>query len=354
MAPQATKQLDLIDAGLNATRATPAIQQVDSLDAKVNPVVLAQLSKTKMCSKFAKGACNDPNCGFAHSRSELRSKLDLSKTAMCRLFAKGMCSNENCKFAHSERELRVTQNVYKTQLCNFYQRGHCKKGNKCRHAHGDHELRSCSPLNLPTDSDDTGCPSDDNTDGDFSPKESARGEVAMPYEVQDGRESILTTEPMKITLPPFSPEPIHRRMPLQSPPQHRQPLFAQSGLPYPLGEQMARFVQVPGVSDPQLVATTGFIGDGFPDGARQATGRMAYAQQMAKAAELELQTAFLKAHLQIKQAAEIVAAAGRMGDSMACMNALRGQRGETLLADAFGTSQMQPTTEKLTLPPGLY
>jgi hypothetical protein len=159
---------------------------------------------------------------------------------------------------------------------------------------------------------------------------------------------------MKITLPPSSPEPIHHRMTLQSPPQHRQPLFAQSGLSYPLGEQRGRFVQVPGVADPHLVATTGFIGGGFSDGAGQATGRMAYAQQVAKVAELELQTAFMKAHLQIKQAAEIVAAAGRMGDCMASMNTLRDQRCETLLADALGTSQMQPISAKLTLPPGLY
>lgn len=114
----------------------------DSPDAKLNHLVAAQLCKTKMCAMFARGSCNDPNCRFAHSRSELRSAPDLTKTAVCRAFTRGQCNDVRCKFAHGEQELRVTPSVYKTQLCNFFENGHCKKGDWCRHAHGVAELRS--------------------------------------------------------------------------------------------------------------------------------------------------------------------------------------------------------------------
>jgi len=114
----------------------------DSPDAKLNHLVAAQLCKTKMCAMFARGSCNDPNCRFAHSRSELRWAPDLTKTAVCRAFARGQCNDLRCKFAHGEKELRVTPSVYKTQLCNFFGNGHCKKGDWCRHAHGAAELRN--------------------------------------------------------------------------------------------------------------------------------------------------------------------------------------------------------------------
>lgn len=115
-------------------------------DAGLNHLVVAQLSKTKMCAMFARGSCHDAACRFSHSLKELRAPPDLTKTAMCRAFARGECHDtKNCKFAHGESELRVTESVYKTQLCNFFMRGHCKKGNRCRHAHGNKELRSFRP-----------------------------------------------------------------------------------------------------------------------------------------------------------------------------------------------------------------
>lgn len=118
------------------------VKAQEAADAKLNRTVVAQLSKTKMCAMFARGACYDNRCHFAHSAAELRSPPDLTKTAMCRAFAKGECSDPKCRFAHGEHELRVTPSVYKTQLCNFFERGYCKKGNRCRHAHGRAELRS--------------------------------------------------------------------------------------------------------------------------------------------------------------------------------------------------------------------
>jgi len=114
----------------------------ESGDAAPNHLVIAQLSKTRMCIKFSKGACKDSECRFAHSSEELRVQPDLSKTAICRAFARGKCSDTDCKYAHGETELRGSPTVYKTQLCNFHARGHCKKGDKCRHAHGRKELRA--------------------------------------------------------------------------------------------------------------------------------------------------------------------------------------------------------------------
>lgn len=114
----------------------------ESGDATPNHLVIAQLSKTRLCIKFSKGACKDSECRFAHSREELRDQPDLSKTAICRAFARGKCTDTDCKYAHGETELRGSPTVYKTQLCNFHARGHCKKGDKCRHAHGRKEQRA--------------------------------------------------------------------------------------------------------------------------------------------------------------------------------------------------------------------
>lgn len=113
----------------------------DSGDCTPNRLVLAQLSKTKMCIKFSRGTCKESDCCFAHSAMELRQAPNLAKTAICRAFLRGKCSDAECNFAHGEDELRVGANVYKTQLCNFHARGHCKKGDRCRHAHGRKELR---------------------------------------------------------------------------------------------------------------------------------------------------------------------------------------------------------------------
>mmetsp|Transcript_64009 Transcript_64009/g.113852 ORF Transcript_64009/g.113852 Transcript_64009/m.113852 type:complete len:341 (+) Transcript_64009:48-1070(+) len=107
-----------------------------------NKLVMAQLSKTKMCIMFTRGACHDDKCSFAHCEAELREQPDLAKTAICRAFSRGECQDKDCKYAHGEEELRVSPSVYKTQLCRFHARGNCKKADRCRHAHGRRELRS--------------------------------------------------------------------------------------------------------------------------------------------------------------------------------------------------------------------
>lgn len=115
-------------------------------------VVVNQLSKTKLCNRFARGVCFKDDCPFAHSKDELRARPDLSMTKMCK--QRKACTNRSCTFAHSEDELRTTNNVYKTQLCNFYQRGFCKKGSACRHAHGEDDLRGATKKDTPGASGD--------------------------------------------------------------------------------------------------------------------------------------------------------------------------------------------------------
>jgi hypothetical protein len=128
-----------------SSRVSPSSlsQDVESdLDPKVNHMVAAQLTKTKMCAMFARGECQDPQCRFAHSAFELRTAPNLMKTKICFAFTTGLCADAHCRFAHGEEDLRSTSEVYKTQICNFHERGHCRKGNQCRHAHGIEELRA--------------------------------------------------------------------------------------------------------------------------------------------------------------------------------------------------------------------
>jgi hypothetical protein len=101
----------------------------------------AQLYKTVLCDVFIRrGRCHD-ECSFAHSRQELRERPQLERTSYCKLWSRGRCRDLHCNFAHGEEELRRAF-LYKTQLCKHYACGHCQKGELCRHAHGETELRS--------------------------------------------------------------------------------------------------------------------------------------------------------------------------------------------------------------------
>eukprot|EP01066_Platyproteum_vivax_P010400 Platyproteum_vivax@DN4645_c0_g1_i2.p1 len=66
---------------------------------------------------------------------------DLRKTRICMQWKHGTCNETNCCFAHGRQELRATHDCFKTKLCAFYLRGNCKSGSRCRHAHGEDELR---------------------------------------------------------------------------------------------------------------------------------------------------------------------------------------------------------------------
>ncbi len=106
-------------------------------------VLRRDMENTIWCKYFLKGTCVVPNCAFAHSFSEKKSKPDLTKTKMCAAHRKGKCNKEDCKFAHSDQELRCTMNVYKTHLCShFEKRGCCQKEHRCRHAHGEADVRA--------------------------------------------------------------------------------------------------------------------------------------------------------------------------------------------------------------------
>ncbi len=103
--------------------------------------VQQQLRRTQLCAFFLRrGSCRD-DCPFAHSASELCTKPVLRKTGICQAWFRGRCDNDACEFAHGEDDLQKGT-LYKTQLCKFYEMdGHCRKEARCRHAHGEAELR---------------------------------------------------------------------------------------------------------------------------------------------------------------------------------------------------------------------
>jgi len=181
-------------ASTTPTMTTPTATQAAAAataavaDAKVNHLVAAQLTKTKICAMFKRGACRDSQCRFAHSQNELRSPPDLTKTSMCRAFARGRCRDPTCKFAHGEKELRVTPSVYKTQICHYFQQGNCKKGDFCRHAHRAEELRYFELGG----SEDV---STEASEGQVSP-------MSTPARApSDGQVQLLLPQPMEFAMP---------------------------------------------------------------------------------------------------------------------------------------------------------
>lgn len=53
----------------------------------------------------------------------------------------GRCDEEDCHYAHTSSELRHTDNLYKTSLCIQFAKGECQNGEFCRYAHGVVDLR---------------------------------------------------------------------------------------------------------------------------------------------------------------------------------------------------------------------
>eukprot|EP00928_Gymnodinium_smaydae_P083146 TRINITY_DN66400_c0_g1_i1.p1 TRINITY_DN66400_c0_g1~~TRINITY_DN66400_c0_g1_i1.p1 ORF type:complete len:193 (+),score=18.04 TRINITY_DN66400_c0_g1_i1:73-651(+) len=64
--------------------------------------------KTKMCRFFNIGVCkNGSSCYFAHSKEELRRRVDLTCTKLCPIVVRnGMCCDVACKYAHAREQLR--------------------------------------------------------------------------------------------------------------------------------------------------------------------------------------------------------------------------------------------------------
>jgi len=103
-----------------------------------------QFYKTKMCPYFPRGRCRRGNeCNYAHSKAELRPSPSLRKTRLCERWREGVCPlpASACPFAHGEEDLHSTEDYYKTDLCKFWKQGICTLGDRCRHAHGLHEVR---------------------------------------------------------------------------------------------------------------------------------------------------------------------------------------------------------------------
>eukprot|EP00929_Paragymnodinium_shiwhaense_P078973 TRINITY_DN4099_c0_g1_i1.p1 TRINITY_DN4099_c0_g1~~TRINITY_DN4099_c0_g1_i1.p1 ORF type:complete len:383 (-),score=100.30 TRINITY_DN4099_c0_g1_i1:243-1274(-) len=81
-------------------------------DDQKNVRCLSQLSKTRLCTYFARGMCrNGETCTFAHGSTELSIKPDLRKTSLCKDWERGTCRKLafQCNFAHGYREIRVTE-----------------------------------------------------------------------------------------------------------------------------------------------------------------------------------------------------------------------------------------------------
>lgn len=66
------------------------------------------------------------------------------KTQLCVFYRDGCCSfGSACSFAHDESEIEIAPNLAKTALCKDWKEGRCPlSSQKCRFAHGKHELRS--------------------------------------------------------------------------------------------------------------------------------------------------------------------------------------------------------------------
>eukprot|EP00928_Gymnodinium_smaydae_P099516 TRINITY_DN9521_c0_g1_i1.p1 TRINITY_DN9521_c0_g1~~TRINITY_DN9521_c0_g1_i1.p1 ORF type:complete len:194 (-),score=24.01 TRINITY_DN9521_c0_g1_i1:426-1007(-) len=116
---------------------------MDQLVAITEPTrVNRQLEKTRMCSFYSRGMCYfGAECRYAHSSVEIRAAPNLSKTKLCMKFKRGACFNKECTYAHGVGDLRATPGLYKTSLCTAAGTGKCRRGAFCRFAHGVEELR---------------------------------------------------------------------------------------------------------------------------------------------------------------------------------------------------------------------
>jgi len=74
----------------------------------------------------------------------------LTKTSMCTAWLKGGCPLEAryCPYAHGPDELRCTPLFFKVAMCMDFMAGTCTFGDSCRFAHGAHELKKTTDIDV--------------------------------------------------------------------------------------------------------------------------------------------------------------------------------------------------------------
>ncbi|CAE8602357.1 unnamed protein product [Polarella glacialis] len=86
-----------------------------------------QLHKTKFCTFHLKGVCHyGSDCSFAHSCVDLQVSPDLRKTRLCTSFLEGQCDDPECSFAHGDEDLVSTGMFHKRSLCKWNEKGKCR------------------------------------------------------------------------------------------------------------------------------------------------------------------------------------------------------------------------------------
>eukprot|EP00923_Selenidium_pygospionis_P040101 GHVN01069439.1.p2 GENE.GHVN01069439.1~~GHVN01069439.1.p2 ORF type:complete len:813 (-),score=110.02 GHVN01069439.1:3985-6423(-) len=146
--------------------------------SRSHPIASDQFYKTKCCIPFARGRCRrGEKCCFAHGDKELRNRVNLVHTKLCERWMRDTCDNPDCGFAHGEQELRSTNDYFKISLCKYWKRGAvCEAGSSCRHAHGETELRTRklrkNPKEKGISGKDDGESSDTKGDSDGDPPSS--------------------------------------------------------------------------------------------------------------------------------------------------------------------------------------
>lgn len=227
------------------TASSPQSSMKEKNAAKLRDnAVTMQLTKTKMCAFFERGKCASTNCRYAHSALELRQPPNLQKTKLCRAFLSHGCNDENCFYAHGESDLRVTEGIYKTQICNFFERGYCKKGERCNHAHGTHDMRAQAASSASTPMGKT-TPSSQGESPSYGMMANHRPRRSpLPLSellVADAEANINTSPtystPTYSTIPPTPTKSITELAQLSFSPVHSPPMWGQYGMmsPSPMG-----------------------------------------------------------------------------------------------------------------------
>lgn len=92
------------------SQATKRMDSRKSSQPALLPSVVAV--KTKLCHRFAAGACSNLRCTFAHGESDLRRRPDLRKTKLCSIYL----SHKTCPHGADCTSVNLSTK-YRTQAC---------------------------------------------------------------------------------------------------------------------------------------------------------------------------------------------------------------------------------------------